>query len=101
MRELQLADCEHGVNEAFSDIRELAAQCRFTDCLHQGEPGCSVRMAIQSGILDERRLGNYHKLMREQAINGASLAEKRAQDRSLGRFYRTVQSEAMRRKRGS
>ena len=100
MRELQLADCEQGVNEAFADIRDLAAQCRFTDCQHQGEPGCSVRAAIHSGILDERRLSNYHKLMREQALNGASLAEKRARDRSLGRYYRSVQTEAMQRKKG-
>lgn len=100
MRELQLADCEQGVNEAFADIRDLAAQCRFTDCQHQGEPGCSVRAAIQSGILDERRLSNYQKLMREQALNRASLAEKRARDRSLGRYYRSVQLEAMQRKKG-
>ncbi len=100
MRELQLADCEQGVNEVFSDISDLAAQCRFADCQHQKEPGCSVRAAVQSGHLDERRLASYHKLMREQAINGASLAEKRAKDRSLSRYYRSVQLEARHRKKG-
>lgn len=90
MRELQLADCEQGVEETFSEIVELATQCKFSDCSHQGEPGCAVRAAIESGRLDERRLSNYLKLMREQAFNSATLAEKRARDRELGRYYRSV-----------
>lgn len=100
MRELQLADCAQGVNEAFADVIELAADCRFSDCRHQEEPGCAVRAAIQSGKLQERRLANYHKLLREQAFNGASLAEKRARDRSLGRYYRSVLAQSTKRKRG-
>ena len=100
MRELQLADCEQGVNETFADISDLATQCRFTDCQHQNEPECAVRTAIQTGYLDERRLVNYHKLMREQALNKASLAEKRARDRSLGRYYRSIQAQTRQRKKG-
>lgn len=98
MRELQLAGVEQGIEDTFSEISELAAQCRFSDCQHQGEPGCAVRAAIETGELDQRRLTNYLKLMREQALNNATIAEKRAKDRNLGRFYKTVQSEARRRK---
>ncbi|MDF5662855.1 ribosome small subunit-dependent GTPase A, partial [Vibrio parahaemolyticus] len=46
MRELQLADCESGVSEAFSDIEALAQRCRFGNCKHQTEPGCAVQTAI-------------------------------------------------------
>jgi len=99
MRELQLADCEQGLNGVFADISDLAAQCRFTDCQHQDEPGCAVQQAITMGSLDERRLVNYRKLMREQALNNASLAEKRTRDRELGRYYRSVQTAAKKRKR--
>jgi len=99
MRELQLADCEQGLNEVFADIQALAARCRFADCRHEGEPGCAVRSAVDSGHLDPRRLINYRKLLREQALNGASLAEKRAKDRNLGRYYRSVQAASVRRKR--
>jgi len=91
MRELQLADCEQGIEETFPEIVELAAHCRFSDCSHEGEPDCAVRAAIASGQLEERRLSNYQKLMREQAFNNATLAEKRARDRELGRYYRSVQ----------
>lgn len=90
MRELQLADCEHGIDETFAEITALAAQCRFSDCQHQGEPGCAVRAAIDAGELDERRLQSYLKLMREQAFNTATLAERRAQDREFGRYVRSV-----------
>jgi ribosome biogenesis GTPase len=92
MRELQLADCEHGVEETFTEISQLATQCKFTDCQHQSEPGCAIRAAIDAGSIDERRLSSYLKLVREQAFNAATLAEKRARDRDLGRYYRSVQA---------
>lgn len=90
MRELQLADCEHGVDETFAEITALAQQCKFSDCTHQGEPGCAVRKAIEAGELDERRLTSYLKLMKEQAFNKATLAQRRAQDREFGRYVRSV-----------
>lgn len=90
MRELQLADCEQGVEETFSEIIKLAQQCRFNDCTHQSEPGCAVRKAIEKGELDERRLNSYVKLIKEQAHNQATLAEKRAKEREFGRYVRSV-----------
>ncbi len=78
MRELQLSDCEQGVSETFSEIRELALQCRFGDCSHNTEPGCAIQKALTTDLLDERRFASYQKLMREQAFNGATLAEKKA-----------------------
>lgn len=90
MRELQLADCEHGVEETFSEIINLANQCRFSDCSHENEPGCAVRKAVKTGYIDERRLANYRKLLREQAFNSATLAEKRAKDRDFGKLVRSV-----------
>ncbi|WP_271271170.1 ribosome small subunit-dependent GTPase A [Aliamphritea hakodatensis] len=100
MRELQLADCETGVQETFADITELAERCRYSDCQHQSEPGCAVTEALQAEKIDARRLANYLSLMREQAHNAASLAEKRARDRSKSRYYRSVQTEARQRKKG-
>ena len=100
MRELQLADCESGIDETFSEISELASQCRYSDCQHQSEPGCAVQEAIRASRFDERRLRSYLKLKREQAHNGASLAEKRAKDRSFSRHVRSVMNDVMQRKKG-
>jgi len=76
----------------------LAQSCRFADCSHVSEPGCAILAALESGDLDHRRMENYRKIMREQQINSATLAEKRSRDKALGKFYRTVQSESRRRK---
>ncbi|MBN2308596.1 MAG: ribosome small subunit-dependent GTPase A [Candidatus Hydrogenedentes bacterium] len=65
MRELQLWADDDGLKGAFSDIEELAAECRFRDCAHGSEPGCAVRAAIESGRLDARRYESYLKLKRE------------------------------------
>jgi ribosome biogenesis GTPase len=48
------------VDEAFADITEAAARCRFADCRHESEPGCALR----DGVSDER-LTQWRKLRRE------------------------------------
>lgn len=99
MRELQLAASEDAITETFADISELAKHCKFDDCQHRQEPGCAVLAAVEAGEMDERRLASFHKLLREQAFNAATLGEKRARDRKLGKFYRKAQ-QAHEMKRG-
>jgi ribosome biogenesis GTPase len=93
LRELQLTDCDAGVNSTFAEITALAEQCRFADCEHGKEPGCAVQDAISRGELNARRLSSYQKLMREQALNSATLAEKRARDKRFGKLIKSVLSE--------
>jgi ribosome biogenesis GTPase len=66
LRELQLWGATDGVEQVFSDIEELAAQCKYGNCGHTTEPGCAVQAAIAQGRLDENRLENQRKLEREQ-----------------------------------
>jgi ribosome biogenesis GTPase len=54
-----------GVDEAFADIAELAAECRFANCQHSGEPDCAVWLAVENGDLSSRRLSSWRKLQRE------------------------------------
>jgi ribosome biogenesis GTPase len=65
MRELHLWLADEGLEDAFEDIVELAAHCRFSDCRHEGEPGCAVAEAIAEGKLDPERLASYRELERE------------------------------------
>lgn len=65
LRGVGLYDAGTGVGEVFSEIEELAARCRFHDCAHEAEPGCAVLGALADGVLPERRLDSYRKLLRE------------------------------------
>ncbi|KNX42956.1 putative ribosome biogenesis GTPase RsgA [Roseovarius tolerans] len=90
MRELQLTDAAEGIADVFEDIKALAADCRFTDCQHETEPGCAVRTAMEDGSLDPARITRWRKLQAEDAFNSASLAERREKDRAFGKLVRSA-----------
>jgi ribosome biogenesis GTPase len=54
-----------GLEQAFSDVETLAAECRFANCQHGGEPDCAVWLAVENGDLSGRRLQSWRKLQRE------------------------------------
>jgi ribosome biogenesis GTPase / thiamine phosphate phosphatase len=56
---------DDGLERTFGDIEALVADCRFSDCAHDTEPGCAVRAAVDDGRVAERRLASWHKLQRE------------------------------------
>ncbi len=69
MRELQLADTKSGIAEVFDDIVAITQQCRFSNCSHEVEPGCSVRAALKSGEIDPKRFERWSKLALENTTN--------------------------------
>lgn len=75
MRELQLWEDDEGLQLTFDEIETLARNCRYRDCRHQGEPGCAVLAAVQSGTLGADRLASLHKLQRELELREAPTAE--------------------------
>jgi ribosome biogenesis GTPase / thiamine phosphate phosphatase len=93
MRELQLWDVDEGLEASFSDIEELAAGCRFSDCTHRGEPGCAVTDAVERGVIRAGRLSSYHKLQRELAhldrrLDARAQAEETRRVRAIHRAQR-------------
>ena len=71
------------VDEAFSDLAELAAGCRFRDCVHDTEPGCAVSAAVEAGDIAPERLTRWEQYRRE-----AMAAELRADPAARHRFER-------------
>ena len=65
MRELGMCDMDQGIDDTFSDIAELEACCKFSDCRHETEPGCAIRAAIADGILSRDRYELYRSLHEE------------------------------------
>ncbi|MFM7507543.1 MAG: ribosome small subunit-dependent GTPase A, partial [Rubrivivax sp.] len=74
LRTLRLDGDAEALQAVFDDIAALAAQCRFRDCRHEGEPGCAVREAVP-----EARLKNFHKLQREARRDQATALERKAE----------------------
>ncbi|MFT8246776.1 hypothetical protein [Roseomonas sp. BN140053] len=62
-----LIDADAGLSTVFDDIEDLARNCRFRDCGHSTEPGCAVREALESGVLDAGRWASFQKLSQELA----------------------------------
>ncbi|KOP83112.1 ribosome small subunit-dependent GTPase A [Cytobacillus solani] len=85
MRELQLWDSENGLAESFTDIENMADECKFRDCTHVNEPGCAVIQAIENGSLDQNRLTSYKKLQKELAYLERK-QDKRAQSEEKKRW---------------
>lgn len=83
MRELGLDTAD--IDRTFSDIEELAAMCRFSDCRHESEPGCEVQSAIARGDLDENRFANYLKLSSE--ANYANKSSRQIADEKVNRIF--------------
>lgn len=77
MRELQLTDADAGLSEVFDDLAALAADCRFSNCAHGGEPGCAVRAAIAEGAVTPERFDRWRKLEAENRANAALIATRR------------------------
>ncbi|MEO1101401.1 MAG: ribosome small subunit-dependent GTPase A [Pseudomonadota bacterium] len=96
MRELQLTDAASGIGDLFSDIQDLAGQCRFRDCQHETEPGCAVLQALEEDRIDAARLSRWRKLVAEDRYNSASLAERRARDKAFGKMVRRIQDKKRR-----
>ena len=102
LRGVGLWDAGTGVGQVFAEIEELAAGCRFQDCAHTAEPGLrGARGARLGGVLAQRRLDSYRKLLREnQHIVAKTDARVRAEIRKDWKKKGAEGRAAMEAKRG-
>ena len=95
LRALSLWDADEAIKEAFGEIEELAATCRFSDCGHRSEPGCAIQEAIAAGHLDADRYASFEKLRREQRhlvsrVDPRLRAEERKRLKAFGKLQRNL-----------
>lgn len=68
LRELKVWQAvDEDSEDAFEDLFELAAGCKYRDCRHANEPGCAVREAVARGTFEAARLASFQKLEAERA----------------------------------
>ena len=71
---------EDALHRVFADVDVLAAQCRFSDCAHDQEPGCAVR-----GTVPDARLARYRALRHELDEMFTREAERQRHEKNIRR----------------
>jgi ribosome biogenesis GTPase / thiamine phosphate phosphatase len=62
-KSLALWDTEpEEIDAYFPELRDLVAECQFSDCSHTHEPGCAVLKAVKSGVVRQERYDSYLRL---------------------------------------
>jgi ribosome biogenesis GTPase len=93
MREVGIADSAGGLEITFDTILSLARKCRFKDCTHTNEVGCSVIAAVNNGEIDKSFYENYLRLQRENAHYESTIAEKRRKDKVFGKLLKNYHKD--------
>lgn len=82
IRAVGLWDAQDALERVFSDILETAADCKFRDCAHDGEPSCAVRDAVDDARIDVRRLDRFRAMAAELEESEQRLIERERSSRS-------------------
>ena len=90
MRELGNFAVDTGIHSTFDEIAELSKHCRYNDCSHTQEQGCSILAALNDGIISQDRYQNYIKLNKESAFYEMSYLEKKRKDKKFGKMVKSV-----------
>jgi ribosome biogenesis GTPase len=53
----------------FPEIFKFSARCRFNNCTHRNEPGCSVRKAVEEHYISESRYKSYLNILEDKDGN--------------------------------
>jgi len=56
---------EQELSECFPEIWEMGKNCRFSSCIHQNEPDCAVKEAVENADISNDRYKNYLSLLEE------------------------------------
>jgi ribosome biogenesis GTPase / thiamine phosphate phosphatase len=88
MREVGIADSPGGLEATFDTIMSLAENCKFKDCTHIHEIGCSILEALENGELDKESYENYLKMEREKSHFETTAAEKRRKEKIFGKIIK-------------
>jgi ribosome biogenesis GTPase / thiamine phosphate phosphatase len=93
MREVGIADSTGGLEITFDTIASFSLNCKFKNCTHTSETGCSVLEAVENGELDKASYENYLKMKKEKAHFESTVREKRKKDKEFGKFVKNFKKD--------
>ena len=93
MREVGIADSSGGLETTFDRIISHSQKCKFKDCTHTSEIGCSVLAAVEKGEIDKNSYENYLKMEREKAHFESTIEERRKKDKEFGKVMKNYKKD--------
>lgn len=93
MREVGIVDSTGGLEITFDLITGFSQNCKFKDCTHTNETGCSVIEAVEKGEIDRASYENYMKMEREKAYFESSVVERRKKDKDFGKMLKNYKRD--------
>ena len=57
------------IGNYFQEFFVLKSGCKFHNCIHENEPNCAVKLALENGEIAESRHKNYLKMLVEEEEN--------------------------------
>jgi ribosome biogenesis GTPase / thiamine phosphate phosphatase len=93
MREVGIVDTSGGLETTFDRIIRLSLNCKFKDCTHTNEIGCSVLEAVEKGEIDKKSYENYLKMEREKAHFESTIEERRKNDKEFGKVIKNYNKD--------
>jgi len=93
MREVGVADSTGGLEITFDRIVSLSENCKFKDCTHTNEIGCSVLEAVEKGEIDKASYENYLKIEREKAHFESTVEARRKRDKEFGKIMKNYKKD--------
>jgi len=93
MREVGITDSVTGLEVTFDMIISLSQNCRFKDCTHTTETGCSVLEAVEKGELDRASYENYLRMEREKTHFESTVEERRKRDKLFGKMVKNYKKD--------
>lgn len=98
MREVGIVDSGYGLETTFDIIFSISKNCKFKDCTHTNETGCSILEAVEKGDIDKSSYGNYLKMEKEKTHFESSIVERRKKDKDFGKIIKNYKKDTSKNK---
>ncbi|MFC2149045.1 ribosome small subunit-dependent GTPase A [Bacteroidota bacterium] len=90
MREIGITDATEGFEMTFDEVLNLSQDCKYNNCTHTNEDGCSVLRALDKGELNSQTYENFLKMKKERIHYESSAAERKKKGKDLGKLIKNM-----------
>jgi ribosome biogenesis GTPase len=74
----------------FDEILNLSQDCKYNNCTHTSEDGCSVLEALEKGELNSQTYENFLKMEKERIHFESNARERKKKGKDLGKLIKNM-----------